>query len=144
MTNQQLRQALALRYPAAHIQLRDAEYAPVTLKDAEKLYRGFQRWMKAILLPFGAYRWVQSKGDCDKWARVFLAYVILRRWIGRSALPGAFAEILYPIDGDPEQGHSIVCFCDPGGFIYELEPQPENGLTNLIAREAKNCWSVDG
>ncbi|MBC2593042.1 hypothetical protein H5P28_02095 [Ruficoccus amylovorans] len=139
--------SLAARYPyleARGLTFRDAQYRPVEQEEAEDLYRSFQDWMRAILAPYGAYRWAENKGDCDFWSRLFVAHVLLRNAIGRAPGKPAIAEIHFLTDPhNPNSGHSICSLLDASHTVYELDPQPGLGLTTIDAAQAATVRSFD-
>jgi hypothetical protein len=139
--------ALARRYlrlPAERTTFRDGVYRPLPRADAQRLHTDFLAWMRTILAPCGAFGWVQDKGDCDFWSRLFIAYVLLRNAIGQAPHKPALAEIHFLKDpADAHSGHSVCSLLDERLHIYELDPQPGCGLTRLSDAQATTCRSLD-
>ncbi len=139
--------ALARRYahlPATRTTFRDSRYHTVERAETVQLYRQFLSWMEAILGPYGAYKWTWSKGDCDFWSRLFIAYVLLRNAMGHSALKPALAEIHFLTDpANPRSGHSVCSLMAADKTLYELDPQPDGGLFDLTDEQAATVRSLD-
>lgn len=139
--------SLAERYPQLHagqVSFRDTRYRTMSADEANRLYREFQPWVRAILEPYGSYRWIQDKADCDFWTRAFIAYVLLRNAMGRSELKPALAEIHFLREpANPFSGHALCSGADRDGMVWELDPQPGCGLLTLTPEQAATCRSLD-
>lgn len=133
--------SLHARYPNAKIFLLDKDYDVPSKGEIDNLYRKFQNKMRATRLT----AWVKNKGDCDKWAWLFKAFVTVRNWLSpnKNALPVGF--ICYNIGGDKRRGHAINMYLEIDGdkrYVRELEPQPGYGTKQLTTSERKSVWLV--
>ncbi len=136
-----IRNSLYARYPNAKVFLLDEHYDVPPRGEIEKLYKKFQNKMRATRLT----AWVKNKGDCDKWAWLFKAFVTVRNWLSpnKNALPVGF--ICYNIGGKERQGHAINMYLETKGdtrYVRELEPQPGHGTKELTRSERKSVWLV--
>lgn len=137
----QLGMLLIQRYPNTHLQLYDKTYILPKRELWLALYKGFQEWMWAQ--PFTG--WQPERMDCDKWARLFQSYCIMRHALTDgtqgTALPCGVISYKQDIGG----GHAInsVAWWDGERVILgELEPQPNNGLLEISLTERGAVWST--
>ena len=141
ITAKQLHVLIKHHYPNADISIWDNQYETLTYKEARILYSQFQRAMWKIKLR----QWVKNKLDCDKWARLFTAHVIVKNAISKRRNARAFGQIAYRINGEPKRGHMInfcVVWTGKRYEIQEIEPQPRKGFTKLKLKEASSAWHV--
>jgi len=130
------------RYPNIRGDIDDAEYDVLTEAQAKEIYNSFQRSMWKVKLT----QWLKNKLDCDKWAKLLIAHVIVRNALSGAKNAKAIGLLRYRIGGDANKGHAInVCVIDNGSAVElrELEPQPRNGLTKLSQVEQESAWSYD-
>ena len=135
----QLRESLRRRYPNAHVELMDASVDAWEPGKLLPVYKQFVWQMRLIGLTY----WLRDKLDCDDWAWLFRAYVIVRNALGRGDNARAIGLICYLQEGDPSQPHSVnaAIIADGQGYrITEIEPQPNGGLYTLTRQEMDSVW----
>lgn len=139
ITPLQLRSRLLNRYPNAHIEIFDSAYDVWKPGSAATVYNQFILQMRLV----GLTLWLRNKLDCDKWAWLLRAYVIVRNALSANEHARAIGLICYCIDGDKRKPHAVnaIAVQDGEGFqIVELEPQPKGGLYNLSEKEKATVW----
>ncbi|MDQ8206234.1 hypothetical protein QEH52_01840 [Coraliomargarita sp. SDUM461003] len=141
ITNTELTVSLMRRYPNARRQIFDAEFDAWEPGALSSIYSQFI-WQMRLL---GLTIWLRNKLDCDKWAWLLKAYVILRNALSSNTNMRAIGLICYMIDGDPKRPHCIISAAIREGDSYritELEPQPRGGLLTLTTAELATVWFV--
>ena len=131
------------RYPnIKDIELTDAAWETFDDKLLNKVYDSFQSSMWRVKLT----QWLKNKLDCDKWALLFVAHVIIRNALGKDDKARALGRLSYHINGDEKRAHMInVAVVDDGEgglYLQEVEPQPKQGQISLNKAERDSVWRV--
>ena len=126
-------------YPNAEIQLLDAAYRVPERTALKPMYDKFIASMWKVRL----YDWVKNKLDCDKWARLFTAHVIIRNALSDFDYAMALGQLCYKIDdGGYHMINAAIVRDGDDMKIQEIEPQPKNGLVTLTQTERESAWHV--
>jgi hypothetical protein len=128
----ELREIALSEYPNGEwLEPADGRYVVLTEDGWLELLSDFHAWIDSLGLTYTA-----DKGDCDKFAWLFRAYLIIRNW-RTDGSPAAIAGLYGHYTDDQLGRHAIVFpFIVRGGrlVIRSLEPQP-GGLQ--IVRRSK-------
>jgi hypothetical protein len=135
----QLHHSLSRRYPQADIQILDRELDSWEPGQVDAVYRQFIWQMRLI----GLILWLRNKLDCDKWAWLLRAYVIVRNALGKGRNMKALGLVCYLRGGDPDDPHAVCAAIERAGAGYritEIEPQPDGGRFELTLAERETVW----
>jgi hypothetical protein len=95
----------------------------------------------------GCGRWLANKLDCDKWAWLYKAYIIIRNALSNRPNAIPIGLVCYLQNGDKDLAHAINNAIwtkgNVGGFqLGEIEPQPNAGILKLTKAERESVWLV--
>lgn len=141
VTSRQIRDKMHWHYKAARDYTFDREYHIVDKALIERAYGQFVWQMRLV----GLHRWMKNKLDCDKWAWLFKAYITARNALSKRKHAIPVGILCYYIDGNRDRPHMINTFLvEENGQVevYELEPQPGNGIKQLTEKERDTAWFV--
>lgn len=149
LNRDQVTDLLRARYPgvsSAATLVADADYTPMPLNMAGKAYGRFILWTKAL----GLFRWLREKLDCDDWAWLFKAYVIIANALSKRDTAVPVFVIWYYARTHVQGPHAVNCLIverEAGhAEVVELEPQPGQygGLIDLTQQERGGVWAIFG
>ena len=139
ITKRRLLRLLEDTYPQAEIYLLDAVYNVPKTAAIKSMYDKFIGSMWKVRL----YDWVKNKLDCDKWARLFTAHVIIRNALGKFDNAMALGQLCYKMDKGGYHMINVAIVQDGDDMrIQEIEPQPKNGLVTLTQTERESAWLI--
>lgn len=128
------------QFPRASMYLLDRDYVLPTRKLWTESYESFQEEMWAKNLT----KWESERLDCDKWAWLFKAHCLVRHAV--SAVPATALPVgilCYPRHGISGHAINVVASWHNNDVLVEcLEPQPNNGWTELSNREKEGAWLI--
>ena len=91
----------------------------------------------------GLTSWLSEKLDCDDWARLFIAYVIIRNALSKNKVSKALGLLCYKIDGGEYHAINTAAVRHGSGTrMVEIEPQPRGGVKEITETERESAWFV--
>jgi len=142
ITSNELWRLIKATYPNVRdIELTDTAWETFDDSLLSNVYNSFQRSMWRVKLT----QWMKNKLDCDKWALLLVAHVIIRNALGKDDKARALGRLSYHIGADPKKAHMInVAVMDRGDYfeLQEVEPQPKQGKVKLTDAERATAWRV--
>lgn len=121
------------------VDIMDAEYEVLEPGQTQKLTKQFYWQLTAI----GLGKWTKNKRDCDKAARLCVAYVIVRQALSRADNAKALGTVSYLVGGDSSRAHMVNISIErtkDGMKLITSEPEGGRGEFKMTQAERRSVW----